>query len=116
VLTVIPGLAHDFKNDRGAESIAGLKLEAQCEAGIGVFAWLGASQIRWGLLLRAVALQSTMLVPLHLLLTVLQRSRLLPRWWARNGMVRHRPPEHYASLALLPFGVFLMFKARTRKV
>ena len=116
MLTVIRGLVHDFNNDGSAELIVGLKLEAWREVVIGVFAWLSATQISWGLLLLASAPQSTMLVPLLLLLIVPERSRLLPRWWLRNGRVRHRPLEHYASLALLPFRVLFLFMARTSKV
>lgn len=108
VITLVTGLIHHFKHDGGAESIAGLTLGDQRELVIGVFGWLGATQISWGLLMLAVSLHYQMLSPLLLLLIVLERSLLVWRWWVGNRGLRHRPPEHYASLVLLPVGgVFL---------
>lgn len=113
VLTVIPGSIHHFRRDGGIESIAGLKLGAQRDVVIGVFGRLGATQIAWGLLMLAVVLHSPMLAPLLLLLIVLERNLLVFRWRARDAGVRHRPPEHYASLVLLPFGVLFLVLALT---
>ena len=111
VLTVAPGLIHHFLRDGGAESIAGLTLGEQRELVIGVFGWLGATQISWGLLMLAVALHYQMLAPLLLLLILLERSLLVLRWWVRDRGAGHRPPEHYASLVMLPFGVLFLLLA-----
>jgi len=111
VLTLVPGLIHHFFRDGGAESIAGLELGEQRELVIGVFGWLGATQISWGLLILAVAFHYQMLAPLLLLLILLERSLLVLRWWVWQRGARHRPPEHYASLALLPFGVVFLVLA-----
>jgi hypothetical protein len=108
VITLVPGLIHHFKHDAGAESIAGLTLGDQRELVIEVFGWLGAAQISWGLLMLAVSLHYQMLAPLLLLLIVLERSLLVWRWWVRNRGLRHRPPEHYASVVLLPVGVIFL--------
>ncbi|MEI7513906.1 MAG: hypothetical protein WCK81_00845 [Betaproteobacteria bacterium] len=113
VLTLPPGLIHHFKHDGGAESIAGLNLGDQRELVIEVFGWLGATQISWGLLMLAVSLHYQMLAPLLLLLIVLERSLLVWRWWGRNAGAGHRPPEHYASLVLLPFGMLFLLLALT---
>jgi hypothetical protein len=111
VMTVVPGLIHHFKHDGGAESIAGLNLGDQRELVIGVFGWLGATQISWGLLMLAVALRYQLLAPLVLLLIVLERSLLVWRWWFGNMAPRHRPPEHYASVVLLPIGGLFLYLA-----
>lgn len=114
VITLIPGLIHHFKHDGGAESIAGLTLGDQRELVIEVFGWLGAAQISWGLLMLAVSLHYQMLAPLLLLLIVLERTLLVWRWWVRNRGLRHRPPEHYASVILLPVGVLFFYLALTK--
>jgi hypothetical protein len=116
VLTVVPGLIHHFLRDGGAESIAGLALGEQRELVIGVFGWLGATQISWGLLMLSVALHYQMLAPLLLLLILLERSLLVLRWWVRERGARHRPPEHYASLVMLPFGVLFLVLALPARV
>jgi hypothetical protein len=116
VLTVVPGLIHHFLRDGGAESIAGLTLGEQRELVIGVFGWLGATQISWGLLMLVGALHYQMLAPLLLLLILLERSLLVLRWWVRDRGVRHRPPEHYVSLVMLPFGVLFLLLALPARV
>jgi hypothetical protein len=62
----------------------------------------------------AVSLHYQMLSPLLLLLIVLERSLLVWRWWVGNRGLRHRPPEHYASLVLLPVGGFFLSLALTK--
>jgi hypothetical protein len=108
VLTLVPGLIHHFLRDGGAESIAGLKLGDQRELVVGVFAWLGATQVSWGLLILTVPTCCQHLAPLVLLLLLLERSLLVFRWWVRGRGTVHRPPEHYASLVLLPLA-FIFF-------
>ena len=110
VLTLVPGLIHHFFRDGGAESIAGLQLGEQRELIIGVFGWLGATQISWGLLVLAVAGHYQMLAPLVLLLLIVERSLLVVRWWLSPRKPAHRPPEHYATVVLLPvaIGFFVM--------
>ena len=113
LMTVVPGLIYHFKHDGGAESIAGLNLGDQRELVIGIFAWLGATQIAWGLLMLAVAVHYQMLTPLLLLLIVIERSLLIWRWWIGNRTLGHRPPEHYVSLVLLPIGLLFLYLAVT---
>lgn len=109
VLTLVPGLIHHFFRDGGAESIGGLNLGEQRELVIGVFGWLGATQISWGLLILAVAGHYQMLAPLVLLLLIGERSLLVARWWLGRRKPAHRPTEHYVSVVLLP--VALVFFA-----
>jgi hypothetical protein len=112
VLTIVPGLIHSFVPDGGAETIAGLRLGDQRELVIGTFAWAGATQIVWGLAMLAVALKYRMLVPLFLVLILLERSLLVGRWWLWHpAAVAHHPPEHYASLAMLPLLVLFLVLA-----
>lgn len=111
VTTLVPGLIHHFFRDGGAESIAGLQLGVQRALVIGVFGWLGATQIAWGLLILAVAGHYQMLAPLVLFLLVLERSLLVVRWWLAQPKPAHRPPEHYASLVLLPLAIGFLVAA-----
>jgi hypothetical protein len=88
-----------------------MRSREQREIVIGVFGWLGAPQISWGVLMRSGALHYQMLAPLLLLLNLLERSLLVLRWWVGQRGLRHRPPEHYASLALLPLGALFLVLA-----
>ncbi len=61
--SIIPGCIHYFLPDGGAEVIAGLDLGAERSLVIGVFAWMGATQIPYGLAQLAVATRYRSLVP-----------------------------------------------------
>lgn len=53
----MPGAIHAFLPDGGAGVIAGLDLTHNAATIIGVFAWVGATQIVWGLTMLMVSLK-----------------------------------------------------------
>lgn len=114
VLAVIPGSIHVFLPDGGAGVIAGIDLAAGGERIVSVFAWAGATQIAWGLMMLAVALRYRALVPLALLLLLLERAlHALNFWVLKSGT--HHPPESYAVLVALPvIALFLLLALRRR--
>lgn len=114
VLAVVPGMIHVFAPDGGAGVIAGLDLARDGGRTIGLFAWAGATQIVWGLMLLAVALRYRALVPLALALLLLERSlHALNFWVTKPGT--HHPPESYAVLIALPvIALFLALALRHR--
>ena len=114
VLTIIPGLIHYVLPDGGAGVIAGIDLSAAGPTIIAVFAWYGALQIPFGLLLLVVALRYRSLVPLCLLLLVLQQALGAASGWLWKGAAGgHHPPEHYASVVSVLLGlVFLGLSLR----
>ncbi len=56
-LTIVPGAIHAFLPDGGAGIIAGLDLTHNAATIIGVLAWVGATQIVWGLTMLMVSLK-----------------------------------------------------------
>jgi len=117
ILTIIPGAIHYFLPDGGAGIIAGLDMGAQRETVIGVFAWMGATQIPYGIAQLLVALRYQTLVPLFLLLALLLRILSAVAAWITKGTIEgHHPPEHYATLVFIPLVlVFLVLSLRARK-
>ncbi|MFN3524129.1 MAG: hypothetical protein ACK4YQ_17935 [Phenylobacterium sp.] len=116
VLTIIPGLIHSFAPSGGAEGIAGLQLGAQRELVVSVFAWMGAAQIAYGLAMLAAALRYRPLVPMFFVLILVERGLMALQGWVLKAPASgHHPPEHYASLAVLPIAaVFLVLSLRAR--
>lgn len=116
VLTLIPGLIHYVLPDGGAGVIAGIDLDAAGPTIIAIFAWYGALQIPFGILLLVVALRYRGLVPLCLLLLVFQQGLGAASAWLWKGAHGgHHPPEHYASVAFVLLGlVFLVLSLRER--
>ena len=114
--SIIPGCIHYFLPDGGAEVIAGLDLGASRALVISVFAWMGATQIPYGLAQLAVAVRYRSLVPLFLALAVLERTLAAIAGWVTKGAgAEHHPPEHYAVLVLVPvIVVFLVLSLRRR--
>jgi hypothetical protein len=96
--------------------IAGIDLSLAGPTIIAVFAWYGALQIPFGLLLLVVALRYRSLVPLCLLLLVLQQALGAASGWLWKGASGgHHPPEHYASLVFTVLGLlFLGLSLRSR--
>jgi len=117
ILTIIPGLIHSFAPNGGAVGIAGLDLGQQRDLVVGVFAWQGATQLALGLAMLLVALRYRPLTPPFLALIVLERGLMaLQGWVLKPPAGGHHPPEHYASLAVLPLAmVFLWLAARPRR-
>lgn len=115
LLELITGLIHFFLPDGGAGVIAGLDITQHKHVIIGVFVWMGALQIAYGLGILAVALWYRPLVPLFLGLGLLERTLMaLAAWVTKPSPTSHHPPEHYASLLLIPvLAVFLAIATRS---
>jgi len=116
LLELIPGLIHFLLPDGGAGVIAGLDLTQHKHTIIGVFAWMGALQIAYGLGILAVALWYRPLVPLFLGLGFAERTLMsVAAWVTKPSPTGHHPPEHYASLFLVPvLAVLVALAARSR--
>ncbi len=109
---IVPGMIHSFLPDGGAGTIAGLDLGSNPALIIGLFAWAGATQIAHGAVTLLIGLFYRPLVPLFLLVSLLERSLLSWSAWAgRTGPGIHHPPEHYASLILIPVILFFLMLA-----
>lgn len=102
VMTIVPGCIHFFLRDGGAVSIAKLKLEQHQEMIFRMFAWAGAMQIVWGLLMAVVLWRYNALVPLILGMLVIERSLHLWNMWFSSKSRGHRPPEAYATCVMVP--------------
>ena len=115
LLELITGLIHFFLPDGGAGVIAGLDLTANKHTIIGAFAWMGALQITYGLGILAVASWYRPLEPLFLGLGLLERILMsVAAWVTKPSPTGHHPPEHYASLLLMPvLAAFLAMAIRS---
>lgn len=115
--SIVPGAIHYFLPDGGTEVIAGLDLGAERSLVIGVFAWMGATQIPYGLAQLAVATRYRSLVPLFLTLALIERTLAAVAGWITKGAsATHHPPEHYAVVVLVPvIVIFLALSLRKRR-
>lgn len=109
LLELIPGSIHYLLPDGGAGVIAGLNLTSNKHTIIGVFAWMGALQIAYGLGILAVAFWYRPLVPTFLGLGLLEKILMsVAAWVTKPSPTGHHPPGHYGSLLLVPvLAVFL---------
>ena len=115
ITTIGPGLIHVFLPDGGAGVIAGLDLSGSGAQIVGVFAWAGATQIVWGTTLLAASLRYRSFVPPLLALLLLERGLMaFCQWVWKGGAGEHRPPEAYATLAVLPLLAGALALARRR--
>lgn len=116
ITAIIPGCIHAFLPDGGASVIAGLDLTHNATQTIGLFAWAGATQIVWGLLLLNISLRNRSFVPLALALVLVERAIMALNMWAlKTEPGAHHPPEAYATLALLPMiALFFALSLRAR--
>lgn len=116
VASVAPGCIHYFLPDGGAHAIAGLDLGAQRATIIGAFAWMGATQIPYGLAQIAVAARYRTLTPLFLLLALIERTLgAVAAWITKAPPGAHHPPNHYGVVAALPLIlIFLILSLRAR--
>ena len=115
VLNVIAGGIHFFLPDGGAGVIAGMDLSERRETIVAMFAWMGAMQIPYGLMQLVVSLRYRTLVPLFLLLAITERGLMaLDGWFLKGSVSGHHPPEHYASLAVLPIALLFLFLSLRR--
>lgn len=115
--SVVPGCIHYFLPDGGAGVIAGLDMGAQRATIVGVFAWMGATQIAYGLAQLAVAFRYRSLTPLFLMLALIERSlAAIAAWVTKASPSGHHPPENYAVLVLTPLiAVFLVLSLQKAK-
>ena len=114
LLSLVPGCIHYFLPDGGAGVIAHLDMGGARATIIGVFAWMGATQIAYGLAQLAVALKYRVLVPLFLFLALIERSLgAIAAWVTKASPTGHHPPENYGVLVALPLIVVaLIFSLR----
>jgi hypothetical protein len=99
-LTIIPGCIHYFLPDGGAGVIAHIDLSVHRAEIVGVFAWMGATQIPWGVAQLVVAVRYRSLIALFLALDLLMYAlSALAGWVTRAPPTGHHPPEHYGVLA-----------------
>ncbi|WP_337185993.1 hypothetical protein [Phenylobacterium sp.] len=116
LLTLVPGLIHSYLPDGGAGVIAGLEMGARRESVVGLFAWKGATQIPFGIVLLVVALRYPALTPLFLLMLLMERGMLIARWWVyAPPSSGHHPPEHYTSLVVFPLTALFLALSLRRK-
>lgn len=115
VLTIVPGCIHSFLPDGGAGVIAGIDLGECRRVIVALFAWAGATQIVFGIVMLLVAVRYRTLVPLVLTLVVIERSLHAINAWFRHGGDGHRPPEHYAVVIFLPLIVLALVGALRRR-
>lgn len=114
VLEFVPGCIHYFLPDGGAGVIARLDLTHSRETIITLFAWTGALQIPFALLLFIVGLRYRTLVPIGLLVLILARTLMsIDGWFLKGAATGHHPPEHFASpVAVVLATIFLILSLR----
>jgi hypothetical protein len=106
VMTIIPGLIHYFLPDGGAGVIGNVDLTTRADTIIAIFAWYGAMQIPFGLLILIIALRYRTLVPLVLLLLVLLQSlSAFSAWFWKGSHGGRHPPEHYGAALFVVLGL-----------
>ena len=117
VTTIVPGMIHYFLPDGGAGVIGGVDLSTRADTIIAIFAWYGAMQIPFGLLILIIALRYRTLVPLVLLLLVLLQSlSAFSAWFWKGSHGGHHPPEHYGAALFIVLGlVFFALSLRPRR-
>lgn len=117
-LEFVPGCIHYFLPDGGAGVIAGLDLTHNRHTIIAVFAWVGAIQIPFALMLFVISLRYRTLVPLGLLALMIERGLMsIDGWLLKGAASGHHPPEHYASpVVVVLTTVFLALSLRGRPV
>jgi hypothetical protein len=109
VLTIVPGLIHYALPDGGAGVIGGVDLTTRAETIIAVFAWYGAMQIPFGILMLIIALRYRTLVPLTLLMCVIMQALgAYSAWFWKGSTSGHHPPEHYASAVFTVLGLVFL--------
>jgi hypothetical protein len=117
VTTIVPGMIHYFLPDGGAGVIGHVDLTTRAVTIIAVFAWYGAMQIPFGILILIIALRYRTLVPLVLLLAiVMQALSAYSAWFWKGSHGDHHPPEHYGSAVFVVLGaVFFVLSLRDRR-
>ena len=112
LLEFVPGCIHFFLPDGGAGVIAGLDLTARGSTIIAVFAWFGAIQIPFAMLLFVIGMRYRTLVPLALLAVITARGLMaIDGWFFKGSVSGHHPPEHYASPVTVALALVFLFLA-----
>ena len=114
--TIVPGGIHAFLTDGGAGVIAGLDLSQNGHTIIGVFAWVGATQIVWGLVMLLVSLAYRSFVPLVLALIFIERTIIgTNHWILKPPVTGHYPPEAYATLVMIPLTLVMLILSLSKR-
>ena len=112
LLEFVPGCIHFFLPDGGAGVIAGIDLSVSGAIVIAVFAWFGAIQIPFALLLFVIGLRYRTLVPVALLAVIIARGFMaIDGWFLKGSVSGHHPPEHYASPVTVVLALIFLFLA-----
>jgi hypothetical protein len=116
-MSIIPGMIHYFLPDGGAGVIAHIDLTTRADTIIAAFAWYGAIQIPFGVLILLIAVRYRTLVPLTLLLLIVMQSlSAYSAWFWKGSHGDHHPPEHYGSAAFVVLAlVFFLLSLRHRR-
>lgn len=114
VLEFAPGCIHYFLPDGGAAVIARLDLSQGGSTIIAIFAWFGAIQIPFALMLFVIGWRYRTLVPLGLVALILSRGLMaIDGWFLKGAVSGHHPPEHFASpVAVVLASIFLALSLR----
>src|SRR5262249_26071433 len=94
VRTIVPGCIHPFLPDGGAGVIAGIDFGGCSRVIIALFAWAGATQIAFGVMMLLVAVRYRPLVPVTFALVLLERSLHALDGWLLKGSGGQHPPAH----------------------
>jgi hypothetical protein len=109
LLELGPALIHSFAPDGGAFAIAGLHQQAGRATIIGLFAWAGATQLCWALIILSVAFRYRVFLRPMLALMALEKSLIaLNGWLLKPNPGLHHPPALYAALVAVPFLLALL--------
>ena len=115
---IVAAAIHLFFSDGGSHSVAGLATNATL---IGIFAWAGATQLAWALMMILVTLRATYrraLIAVYVLV-VMERSLIVFNaivWKPPVPVLAQQPPEVFISLYTLPLLVLgLVLAKRYRK-
>ncbi len=116
VMTILPGMIHYFLPDGGSGVIAHIDLSTRADTIIAIFAWYGAMQIPFGILILIIALRYRTLVPLVLLLLILMHAlSAFAAWFWKSSQTGHHPPEHFVSAIFVLLGLlFFLFSLSDR--
>lgn len=100
---LVPSLIHMFAPDGGAFAIAALDASAGRQTIIGIFAWAGATQFVYALVMLGVLLRWRNFLPLMLLLTATEQTLIaLNGWVLKPSATGHHPPQMYAVFVSIP--------------
>lgn len=114
--TIVPGSIHVFLPDGGAGVIAGIDLSQNGKTIIAIFAWAGATQMVWGVLMLAVSLAYRSLVPLVLGLVLIERMLIAATQWLLKATgTGHHPPEAYVTLVAIPVVLLMLSLSLSKK-